>query len=159
MFTVGLGNSDFLMSDLLGGDADTEEEQGKQPKEEEEEGTKQKKLKKVSVGKFRKGQLTKSCRVCHQELTKESSTGTKAECKECFPHWEAARRDAIKQQELDFFNQINDDEDLLAEFMADWKATTPPAQGPGKKEEATSSRTSGRGSARDPACGGPAGRS
>ena len=134
MFTVGLGNSDFLMSDLLGGDADTEEEQGKQPKEEEEEeGTKQKKLKKVSVGKFRKGQLTKSCRVCHQELTKESFTGTKAECKECFPHWEAARRDAIKQQELDFFNQINDDEDLLAEFMADWKATTPPSEGPGKK--------------------------
>ena len=52
--------------------------------------------------KFRKGQHEKACRLCCLRLTKEHFSGTKAECKSCHPDFEAARRDAIKQQELDF---------------------------------------------------------
>ena len=83
--------------------------------------------------KFRKGQHEKACRLCCLRLTKEHFSGTKAECKSCHPDFEAARRDAIKQQELDLFNQICEQDEDLREFMADWKKNTPPSRGAGHK--------------------------
>ena len=73
------------------------------------------------------------CRMCAEEKSKKEFTGTKSCCKVCFKHFEAARRDAVKQQELDFFNQINADDELLRAFMKDWLEHTPPAQGAGHR--------------------------
>ena len=85
------------------------------------------------TGKKTAGAATRVCRLCSEEKMKKEFTGTKACCKLCFKHFEAARRDAIKQQELAFFNQINEDDELLRDFMHDWLEHTPPAKGAGHK--------------------------
>ena len=51
----------------------------------------------------------------------------------CWPDFEAARRDSVRQQELDLFNKICQDTKMLRDFMADWKANTPPSRGPGHR--------------------------
>ena len=83
--------------------------------------------------KCRKGQHKKACRLCCLRLTKEHVSGTKAECKSCHPDFEAARRDATKQHELEFFNQICEQDEDLREFMVEWKNNTPPSRGVGHK--------------------------
>ena len=82
---------------------------------------------------FKKGQTEKICRLCLVAKPASGFSGTKPDCRECHPDFEAAKRDAMRQQQLKLFNDIAGDDDLLRKFIADWKKNTPPARGAGHR--------------------------
>lgn len=83
--------------------------------------------------RFRKGQTSKVCRLCQEEKGKDGFSGSKDSCKECWPDFEASRRDAVRQQELETWNEINKDDELMREFIEDWRRATPLRRGPGNR--------------------------
>jgi hypothetical protein len=85
------------------------------------------------AGKFAKGTSSKTCRRCKIDKGKNELTGAKAFCKLCWPDYEAAKTDAIRQQEHTTFQDIDGEDDLLNDCLDDWVKNTPPSRGAGSK--------------------------
>lgn len=71
----------------------------------------------------------KLCPYCN-EMT-DQWQGNKKCCRSCFPDYESAERDARRQNEKEYFDELRKDPVMMREFLNAWRREVPPRQGAG----------------------------